>query len=478
MRSSKSPSFTSNTRPPKDKRAFISKTVDEYIELTASKITNPQIATIFTNCYPNTLDTTVFFNEQDEDTFIITGDIEAMWLRDSSFQVYPYLRHCNKDSHLNQMIKCLFRRQMKSILIDPYANAFNKDELKSPWYDDLTYNRVNGKKEKAMTLALWERKFELDSLLSPFFIQYHYYLETSDTSFIDDDWFKAVELVIKVIKLEQRGTDEEDSQGGEEYSFQRITNEPFESLHQGRGNPCKTCGLVKCGFRNSDDTCLFSFNIPENAMAASVLYYIAQLIQELIDQSNGNLSENNNIEFAMAFEKELIELSNIIKASIYEHAIIIDRKTNEQYFAYEVDGYGNYYFMDDPGYPSLLSLPFLGFVTEDNTIYLNTRKRILSSSNPYYIKGEHGEGLASSHSYRRYIWPLRTLMQGITSTCEAEVKHCLEIIIESAKSTGYMHESYDIDNPEKFTRPWFAWANSFFGVMIEVIVEKYPNLLK
>ena len=158
------------SRPAVDKRTFVSEEIEKYIKEVTSKIKDVDIANIFTNCYPNTLDTTVDYNESNKDTFIITGDIKAMWLRDSSFQVYPYLKHCNKDKRLNSMMLGLFNRQIKCILLDPYANAFNKNPKRSPWANDQTYKLVNGSKVRAMNDNLWERKFELDSLMSPFFI--------------------------------------------------------------------------------------------------------------------------------------------------------------------------------------------------------------------------------------------------------------------------------------------------------------------
>ena len=460
----KSSSNNGNQRPDKSKRTFVSDEVEKYLEIQSAKIKNEDIARIFVNCYPNTLDTTVEFDKASKDTFIITGDIKAMWLRDSSFQVYPYLQHCLKDSHLNDMFLGLFNRQIKCILIDPYANAFNKTDKSSPWIDDQTYKLVNGSKVRAMTTKLWERKFELDSLMSLFFIMCKYYEVTKNGSFITDEFYKAIDSTLYVIQQEKRGTDDEDKDKGPEYTFQRSGLEPFDSQHQGRGNPCKTCGLVKCNFRNSDDATTFSYNIPENAMIASTFLSLADMLDKIPGAKEG-------------YAAKIRKLGTEIKDSIYKHGILTDYTTDEQYFAFEVDGFGNSLFMDEPGYPSLISLPFLGFCSASDQIFLNTKKRILSDKNPYYITGKSGSGVASSHSYRKYIWPLFTLMQGITSIDKNEIKQCLDLLVASAKSTGFMHESFHIDEPSRFTRSWFSWANSFFGVFIDTIFDKCPELL-
>ena len=452
------------SRPAVDKRTFVSEEIEKYIKEVTSKIKDVDIANIFTNCYPNTLDTTVDYNESNKDTFIITGDIKAMWLRDSSFQVYPYLKHCIKDKHLNSMMLGLFNRQIKCILLDPYANAFNKAPKRSPWANDQTYKLVNGSKVRAMNDNLWERKFELDSLMSPFFIMCKYYEITKDASFLTPDFYKALDSTFNVVEKEKRGTDDEDKDKGPEYTFQRSGLEPFDSQHQGRGNPCKTCGLVKCNFRNSDDATVFSYNIPENAMISSTFLSLADMLNKATTDKKDIVNK-------------LLKIGNEIKENIYKHGVITDYTVDEQYFAFEVDGFGNSLFMDEPGYPSLISLPFLGFCKANDVIFLNTKKRILSDKNPYYIVGKSGSGVASSHSYRKYVWPLFTLMQGITSFNKEEIKTCLDLLVTSAKSTGFMHESFHIDNPSQFTRSWFSWANSFFGVFIDSILEKCPELI-
>ena len=462
-----------NSRPPFDKRTFHSEIINNYIESLEPKFKDKILYKIFANCYPNTLDTTIDFNEEKNETFIITGDIQAMWLRDSSLQIYPYLKHCEKDKKLSNMIKGLFNKQISYILLDPYANAFNKVPLKSPWIKDITYKRnKEGEFENAMNENIWERKFELDSLMFPLFIMCKFYLYTKDNEvFTQKNFFNMLDTILKVIKKEQRGTDEEDGNGGPEYYFQRNIAEPFDSLHFGRGNPCKTCGLIKTSFRNSDDSALFSYNIPENCLLVSTF----KLLIKIFNDEKMESSLKN--EFKSKFQPNIENIVNIVEKAIYTYGIIIDPLTNEKYFAYEVDGFGNSYFMDEPGYPNLISLPFFEFCPALDEIYINTRKRILSGRNPYFISGKYGKGCASSHSYRRYNWPLFTIMQGLTSIDKEEKENCLKMLIESAGDKYFMHESYDIDDVNKFTREWFAWANSFFGVFIDNLIETNPELI-
>lgn len=486
-----------------DNRNFISDSVEKTLKENKSKIKDSLLSQIYENCFPNTLDTTVEFNEDKKDTFIITGDISAMWLRDSSFQTFPYIQFAKNDEKLKKMFSYLLQRQSKSILIDAYANAFNKEEFDSPWQSDETYKLIDGKRVPAMNKKIWERKFELDSLISTLFISTQYIKSTNDYSIFSEDnlWMKSLKRILEVIKKEMRGTDQEDLEGGPEYFFQRNTKESYDSLHQGRGAPVASCGLVKSMFRNSDDATTFSYNIPENAFLVGTFKALNEEIKNFLKTSDKKNSKNLRI-FDLAYKflkkgngndkvkisgnsyikleeisKEISDIANSVEKNIYENGVFEDVNTKEKYFAYEVDCFGNHYFMDDPGYPSLMSMPFLGFLEKNNQIYVNTRRRILSKKNPFYIKGKLGEGLASPHSARRNIWPLFTIMRGLTSSDENEIKECLDLLKKTAEKTGFMHESVNIDNADDYTRSWFAWANSFFGYFMNKVIEDYPHLL-
>ena len=322
-----------------------------------------------------------------------------------------------------------------------------------------------------MNPNLWERKFELDSIIFPLFSMIKYFLFTKDFEVFNiQNFFNMLNTIITLIKKEKRGTDEENENGGPEYSFQRNIAEPFDSLHFGRGNPCKTCGLIKTAFRNSDDSALFPYNIPENCLLVSTFKLLLNCFNDI------NINKELKIKFE-PFKEDIRNIIDTVEKAIYEYGVIKDPINGEKYFAFEVDGYGNYYFMDEPGYPNLISLPFFNFCETSNEIYINTRKRILSERNPYFIKGKFGKGCSSSHSYRRYNWPLFTIMQGLTSVDKEEINNCLKMLVESAKEKLFMHESYDIDDVNKYTRDWFAWANSFFGIFIDFIIDKYPEMI-
>ena len=177
LRSSK---LYESKRPQVSERKFSSVAVENVIKEVKNHISNEELGWLFENCFPNTLDTTVKYSEIDgkPDTFIITGDIDAMWLRDSSAQVWPYVQLCNKDDELKKLIAGTINRQMKCILIDPYANAFNDGPGESHWQSDIT----------EMKPELHERKWEIDSLCYPIRLSYHYWKTTNDTSCFDEDW--------------------------------------------------------------------------------------------------------------------------------------------------------------------------------------------------------------------------------------------------------------------------------------------------
>jgi meiotically up-regulated gene 157 (Mug157) protein len=454
----------SGSRPLKP--SFVSTEVNKYIAKMKPLFKDQELAKIFENTFPNTLDTTVEYDPKTGDTFIITGDIEAMWLRDSSFQIYPYLKFAKTDNALKTMILGLIRKQSDYVAIDPYANAFKRLDKHSDWADDITYKMVNGTRVPAMNDYLWERKYELDSTVSTLWLAYNFYEATGDTSFITADWINSLQVIIKMVGQQTQSTDEDVLNGGPQYFFQRKAYEPMDTLHQGVGNPGASCSLVRSAFRSSDDASLLPYNIAENAFLSTTFAKVAKM---LAAASKG---------IRVSLIEQLQAISKQIETNIYKYGVFVDPITQEKYFAYEIDCYGNHYFMDDPGYPSLTSLPFFGFLDTNNEIYINTRKRILDShKNPYYFKGKIGEGLGSPHSERGFIWPLYTIMRALTSNDEKEIAECITQLQITAEKTGFIHESVNVDDVKKYTRSWFAWANGFFGHLINTVIEKYPNLI-
>jgi len=437
-------------RIPETKRKFKSAAVENKIQQIKASIGNQELAWMFENCFPNTLDTTVDFSVIDgrPDTYVITGDIDAMWLRDSSAQVWPYLPLMKEDPALQQLIAGVINRQTRCILKDPYANAFYKDENKiSEWKNDLT----------TMKPGVHERKWEVDSLCYPIRLAHGYWKNVNDTAPFDATWREAVLLTLKTFREQQRKT----SHGP--YHFQRRTESATSTLAgNGYGQPAASVGLIYSMFRPSDDATVFPFLIPSNFFAVVSLRQAAEMLEQIHhDQESAGRSR---------------ALANEVAAALREYAIV-QHENFGRIFAYEVDALGDMYCIDDGNIPSLLSLPYLGAMTNDDKTYRNTRRFVLSPGNPYFCIGKAGSGLGGSHGGPDRIWPLGIIIQALTSTDEDEIRRCVATLQATHAGTGFMHEAFDKDNAKKFSRPWFAWANTIFGELILTIFEKHPRLL-
>ena len=434
-----------DNRPAKAERLFHSKAVEKEIVRVQKVLKNAKLAWMFTNCFPNTLDTTVHFRRDKDgnpDTFVYTGDIHAMWLRDSGAQVWPYVQLANKDPELKEMIAGVIRRQFLCINIDPYANAFNDGPTGGDWQTDLT----------DMKPELHERKWEIDSLCYPIRLAYEYWKVTGDDSVFDDKWLSAARLVLKTFKEQQR----KESTGP--YKFQRKTERALDTVtNDGWGNPVKPVGLIVSTFRPSDDASLFQFLIPSNFFAVSSLRKAAEILTE-VNKENSLAAECK----ALAQEVE----DAIRKYAVYNHP------KYGKIYAFEVDGFGNHNLMDDANVPSLLALPYLGDVDINDPIYQNTRRFVWSEDSPYFFKGTAGEGIGGPHIGYDMIWPMSIMMKAFTSQDDEEIKACIKMLMDTDAGTGFMHESFHKDNPEKFTRAWFAWQNTLFGELILKLVNE------
>ncbi len=438
-----------NRRPSPDKRNFTSPAVERQIDIIKRNINDKELAALFENCFPNTLDTTVKYQVLNgkPDTFVITGDINAMWLRDSSAQVWPYLPLVNEDKNLKDLIAGVINRQTKCILIDPYANAFNYGPTGSEWDKDLT----------VMKPELHERKWEVDSLCYPVRLAHGYWKTTGDTSCFDEDWTKAVKLIVKTFKEQQR------KNGHGPYYFQRITARQIDTVAgDGYGNPIKPVGLICSIFRPSDDSTIFPFLVPSN-------YFAVTSLRQMSEMATNILQDN-------VFAGECSSLAGEVEAALKNYAVI-NHLDFGSILPYEVDGFGDRLYMDDANVPSLLSLPYLDCISADNEIYLNTRKFVLSGSNPYFFEGKAGEGIGSPHTGLGKIWPISVMMRAFTSSDDNEIKDCLSMLKKSSAGTGFMHEAYDKDDPSDFSRKWFAWANTLFGELVLKLYKEKPELL-
>ncbi len=426
-------------RPAPGKRNFTSKAVEQTIVRVKSKIKDPKLAWMFENCFPNTLDTTVKFGRKNgrPDTFVITGDIDAMWLRDSSAQVWPYLPLTKDDAHLREMIAGVINRQTQCILIDPYANAFNHDPLPDgEWMKDGT----------DMKPMLHERKWEIDSLCYPIRLSYNYWKTTGDTSVFDADWKKAMVSVLTTFKQQQR------KNGHGPYKFLRITDRQLDTVNNGGyGNPVNPVGLIVSSFRPSDDATTFGFLVPSNLFAVTSLRQLAEI--------------SDNVTKDKTFAGECRALADEVEAALKKYAVYTHPKHGEIY-AFEVDGFGNQYIMDDANVPSLLALPYLDSVACNDEIYQNTRGFVWSPDNPYFFEGKAGHGIGGPHVGYDMVWPMSIIMHAMTSNSDEEIKQDIRMLRDTDAGTGFMHETFNKDNPEKFSRSWFAWANTLFGELI------------
>lgn len=402
---------------------------------------HPNWLAVFERCYTDTLDHTVELLE-DGTTFVLTGDIPAMWLRDSTAQIKPYLPVAKKDPAIRSMIAGLIKRQMKLIVHDPYANAFNIEEN---WKGHHATDFTN------LTGWIWERKYEVDSLCYPLQLAYLLWQETGETEQFDADFIAASREILRVWTLEQ-----DHSQSS--YRFERQTDRKEDTLvNEGRGPACAVTGMTWSGFRPSDDRCEYSYLIPSNMFATVVLGYLASIFEELQLQGYEEI-----VPWAKKLQAE-------IRQGIEDYGYTQNSK-GEQIFAFEVDGLGNATIMDDPNVPSLLAAPYLGYCEIEDEVYQNTRRTILSPENPYYYEGTDAAGLGSSHTFYRYIWPIALAIQGLTTTDRSEKARILDLLVACDGGTGVMHESFHVDDPTQYSREWFSWANMMF---CELVLDYY-----
>ncbi len=437
-------------RKPSASRNFESKAIESAIKEFKSKVKDKELAWLFENCFPNTLDTTVTHKVVNgkPDTYVITGDIDAMWLRDSSAQVWPYMAFIKKDKPLQQLIEGVINRQTQFILKDPYANAFYDDpEKRGEWATDAT----------DMKPGVHERKWEIDSLCYPIRLGYNYWKTSGETAPFDTEWQQAIKAILKVFREQQK------KDGNGPYSFQRTTPHATDTLPlKGAGYPVKPIGLISSAFRPSDDATVFSFLIPSNFFAVVSLNQAAEMMEQISkDRSTA---------------AELRKLSQEVEKALQEHAIVEHPKYGKIY-AFEIDGFGSRMLMDDANVPSLLSLPYLDAIDAKDPVYQNTRKFVWSLDNPFFFKGKAAEGIGGPHVDMDMIWPMAITIKGLTSSDKNEIKECIATLKATHGDTGFMHESFHKDDPKNFSRSWFAWANTLFGELLWKTYQESPELL-
>jgi uncharacterized protein len=391
----------------------------------------PRLPKFFADTFANTYATTLRMLD-DGSVFVITGDIPAMWLRDSAAQVRPYLHLAKTDEKFANLISGVVKRQMKYVLLDPYANAFN----------ETANGHCHNKDKTDMSDWIWERKYELDSLCAPLMLAHELWMATGRDDHFDASFMRAARLIVEIIKCEQ-------CHEKSLYSFERFNCLDSDTLtNSGRGNPVAYTGMSWSGFRPSDDACKYNYLVPSNMYAVVVLECLATM-------------PFNDAEL----KSQAKQLAAEIRTGIEIHAKVHHPRFGDMY-AYEVDGLGNRHLMDDANVPSLLSMPYLGYCTNDSPTYQATRAFVLSDENPYYFRGKSASGIGSPHTPHNYIWPISLCMQGLTSNSKQEQFSLLETLMNTDADTGLMHEGFHKDDPAQFTRPWFAWANSLFAEFV------------
>ncbi|WP_329000581.1 glycoside hydrolase family 125 protein [Kribbella sp. NBC_00709] len=368
----------------------------------------------------------------DGTTFVLTGDIPAMWLRDSAAQLRPYLLLCKDDPGLQETLIGVLHRQLEYVVLDPYANAFNQEANGAGHTTD----------ETDMSPWVWERKYEIDSLCFPLELAYRLWRITGRADVIDERYRAAAEAIVELWTVEQ------DHEARSPYRFQRHHDRPSDTLvREGRGRLTRPTGMSWSAFRPSDDATELGFNVPGNMFASVVLGYLQEIATEV-------LRDEPLADRAKALKAEIDE-------GIAQYAVV-DHPVHGHVYAYEVDGLGEVLVMDDANMPSLLSIPLTGYAAADDPTYLATRQLLLSPENPYYYSGTHAAGIGSPHTPPRYIWHIALAVQGISSTSAEERQRLLELLRDTTGGTGQMHEGFDVDDPTQYTREWFSWANAMF----------------
>ncbi|KAF1810488.1 hypothetical protein P152DRAFT_508771 [Eremomyces bilateralis CBS 781.70] len=468
-------------RPSTRCRTFQSTAVDEVIGSMVEKMVDKDLARIFENAFPNTLDTTIRWHDngaqprpkerstrqehewEGPQSFVVTGDINAEWLRDSTNQLSQYQRLAKLDKALESLILGAINTQAEYVIKSPYCNAFQPPPpSRLPPTGSGQADTVHPMYEPSF---VFECKYELDSLAAFLSLANQFHATTGSTAFLTPRWYTALNTVMRVIDEQSRSTFHPVTGAyvQNEYRFQRMANTGTETLNlAGIGNPLGAdTGLVRSAFRPSDDATIFGFFIPGNAMMAVELKRTADLLAA---------AGKSTLASTVRGKGESIE------RSVWEHGTVQHEKWGKV-FAFEVDGYGSHLLMDDANLPSLLALPLLGFVSRDDETYRNTRKMILSAQgNPYYLIGEEFHGIGGPHIGVRNAWPMSLLVQAMTSDDDEEIMGAVGLV-KNASLLGLIHESVNVENKRQYTRSWFAWANSVFAQTVLDLAERKPHLL-
>jgi uncharacterized protein len=336
--------------------------------------------------------------------FVVTGDIPALWLRDSAAQLRPLLALRGEAPAVVELVAGLLRFQVECVLANPYANAFTEN------------------------VQPFERKYELDSLCAPLQLAWLLARSTGSRDHLDERFVDAARTIVEVWRREQQ-------HDPASYRYRRLGRRRATLSHRGRGAPFAPTGMSWSAFRPSDDRCVYPFNVPANAAAAVALERLAELD---------------------VARDEAQSLAAELRDAIERHAVV------DGVYAYEVDGLGRTLLLDDANVPSLLSLPYLGFCDRSDERYRATRDFVLDARNPNWTKA----GIGSGHTGRGRVWPLAIVMEGLTAADDAERERALERAEATVTGDLLLHESVDPDDPRRFTRHWFSWADMLYVELV------------
>lgn len=392
-------------------------------------------ADVFRHCFGDTLEATMT-PLADGTVFVLTGDIPAMWLRDSTTQLTPYLHFAAATPALADLLVAINRRQLDDIAHDPYANAFNAGPDGAGHQDDVTDSSPR----------IWERKYEIDSLCYPLRLASDIHRATGRTDHLDARFVAAARRVLDLWRTEQ------DHERRSPYRFERHDAPASDTLvREGCGPVTAPTGMSWSAFRPSDDACTYGYNVPGNAFAAAVLADVERIAVDVLRDD--------------PLAVEAADLRGEIEDGIRTHAVV-RTEAHGSIWAYEVDGLGGRLLMDDANVPSLLSLPLLGWCAADDPLYLATRAFVLGPDNPTWADGDAARGVGSPHTPEGHVWPIALAVEGLTSTDPDDARRLLTTLLSTDAGTSAMHESFHVDDPTVYTRPWFSWANAMFCELV------------
>ncbi|ORY66623.1 Six-hairpin glycosidase-like protein [Pseudomassariella vexata] len=449
-----------NMRPSPECRTFNSTAVEKVITDMQARLKNPDLAQLFANTFASTLDTTVKYFDTDLNlAFIITGDITAQWLRDTGNQFAHLYKLLPQDPDLQALVKAVINTESRYIAEYPYCGSFQpppESGLAPSVNDYATGVTIHPPVDNQ---TVFECKYELDSLSAFLKISRSYYANTNDSSFINDNWESAISSVMTLIH------DQSQSSWGPDWDFVSYYNwtgtagslsSPVKN--GGNGEPKLANGLVASSHRPSDDICVFNFITSDNAMMSVELAYLADTLDQI-----GTLQEVSS---------QARQYSHIISQAVWNHTI-----SSGGVFAYETNGYSGQYLMDDANVPSLISLPYLGFLDKSDSTYVRTKEAMFSRANPYYAVGQNFSGIGGPHVNATYPWPMSQISAIYGTDDDDEITSRLSLLMNNTGGLGLIHESIHIYNSSVYTRPWFAWANSYFAEMVLDLAERKPGLI-